>query len=77
MLPGLAIEVGLTMASTGGAVIGAYTAMNLFASDQTEKNYKSGLDFLLSDLLKAQQKSLSAAAEREITDLIDRNDTFS
>ena len=83
--PGL-VSVGLTEVTSAGLVClggfaGAFTAgatATLLNNDQlTDSNYKNALNFIVQELLKAQNESLSDKLKAEIIDLIDEDNFFS
>ena len=82
--PGLiiigALEVtAVELACTGSAVALSQGVLNssLINDHLTESNYRSVLNFIVQEVFKAQQKSLTDAAKAEITDLLDQEDIFS
>ena len=83
--PGL-VSIGLAEAtSTGlvyaggfaGALTAGATATYLNNDQLTDSNYKNALNFIVQELLKAQNESLSDTLKKETTDLIDEDNFFS
>ena len=57
---------------------GLVTAVPFLNNDQlTDCNYKNTLNFIVQELLEAQQESLDSTAKAEITDLMDKDNFFS